>query len=57
MQAAGTRRLGEEGHGLAFEAFEREYPWLDGRLSWPEAFWGDGRVCDDLGPLSQVETD
>lgn len=56
MQAAGTRRLGEEGAGLAFEAFEQAYPWLDGRWSWPEVFSGDDRVCDDLDPLKQVET-
>lgn len=57
MQAAGTRRLGEEGLGLAFEAFEQAYPWLGGRWSWPEVFSGADRVCDDLGPLKQVETD
>lgn len=50
MQAGGTRHPGEEEAGFAFEAFEQGYL-LDGRWNWPEEFWGDDRVCDDLGPL------
>jgi hypothetical protein len=50
MQVAGTRHPDEEEAGSAFEAFEQGYL-LDGRWNWPEGFWGDDRVCDDLGPL------